>query len=196
MRISQLNRFTRETKIEVKLTLEGSGQHRVVTPIGMWTHLLETLARHGAFDLELRAEGDIGVDPHHLVEDCGLVLGGAFAQALGDRAGICRAGFFLMPMDEALAEAAVDLGGRGHLEFCGTFRGDAVAALPTGVVVDFFAAFAAACGANLHLTLRRGRSDHHCLEALFKAFARALRQACEPDLRMAGAIPSTKEVLS
>jgi imidazoleglycerol-phosphate dehydratase len=172
-------------------------------------HMLDTFARHGLFDLEITAAGDLEVDQHHLVEDTGIVLGQCFAQALGDKKGIRRVGSCLFPMDETLARAAVDMSGRGFLVFdagisgaplvsavAGTAAGGTVASFQTDTVEDFWQAFAAAAGASLHLDVLRGRSDHHKIEALFKAAARALREACEIDPRALNIIPSTKGMLA
>lgn len=206
-RVAEITRKTKETDIRVSLNLDGSGSARIDCPVGFLTHMLETFARHGLFDLEIEARGDLHVDQHHLVEDLGIVLGQGFAQALGDRRGIFRAGSFLFPMDETLARAAVDLSGRPFLVFdaglsghplvsASPAPGGAPASFQTDTVEDFWLGFATNAGCALHLDVLRGRSDHHKIEALFKAAARALRSACEIDPRAPGVIPSTKGVLA
>ena len=157
--------------------------------------MLELFARHGGFDLELTARGDLDVDQHHTVEDAGIVLGEAFRKALGGKKGILRAGYFLMPMDETLAVAAVDLSGRSYLVFKGGFRNRLVGDLQTELIEDFFGGFATAVAANVHLKVTYGRSTHHRVEGLFKAFARALRFACSRDQRLRSQLPSTKGLL-
>lgn len=200
-RKAEVERTTRETAIRIKLNLDGSGEARVDCPIGFMAHMLETFARHGLFDLEVAAKGDLHVDQHHLVEDMGIVLGQCFAKALGDKRGIARAASFLFPMDETLARAAVDLGGRPYLVFEAGLSGMPLVSAPlasfqTDTVEDFWLGFTANAACNLHLDILRGRSDHHRIEALFKAAARALRAACAIDPRAADAIPSTKGVLA
>jgi imidazoleglycerol-phosphate dehydratase len=188
-RIAEVERTTRETAIRIKLNLDGTGLARIDCPIGFMTHMLETFARHGLFDLEVAAKGDLHVDQHHLVEDMGIVLGQCFAKALGDKRGIVRAASFLFPMDETLARAAVDLGGRPYLVFEAGLSG-------TDTAEDFWLGFTANAACNLHMDVLRGRSDHHKIEALFKAAARALRAACAIESRAADSIPSTKGVLA
>jgi imidazoleglycerol-phosphate dehydratase len=200
-RIAEISRKTRETDIAVSLNLDGRGEAKLDYPIGFMAHMLNTFARHGLFDMEIRARGDLEVDQHHLVEDTGIVLGQCFAKALGDRKGIRRAGSCLFPMDETLARAAADLSGRGFLVFEARLSGTQAVSAGAGgfqadTVEDFWQAFAAAAGISLHLDILRGRSDHHKIEALFKAAARALRDACEIDLRAADFIPSTKGMLA
>jgi imidazoleglycerol-phosphate dehydratase len=200
-RIAEINRKTGETDITVKLNLDGRGEAKLDYPIGFMAHMLNTFVRHGLFDAEIRARGDLEVDQHHLVEDTGIVLGQCFARALGDRKGIRRAGSCLFPMDETLARAAADLSGRGFLVFNARLTGAPLVSAGTGgfqtdTVEDFWQAFASAAGLSLHLDILRGRSDHHKIEALFKAAARALRDACEIDLRAAEFIPSTKGMLA
>jgi imidazoleglycerol-phosphate dehydratase len=206
-RIAEINRRTRETDINIRLDLDGRGEARLDYPIGFMTHMLNTFARHGLFDLEIRAAGDLEVDQHHLVEDTGIVLGQCFAQALGDKRGIRRNGSCLFPMDEALARAAVDLSGRSFLVFEAALSGIPLVSAPVGpggdaasfqtdTVEDFWQGFCSAAGAALHLDILRGRSDHHKIEALFKAAARALRKATEIDPRSADLIPSTKGMLA
>jgi len=195
MRTASLERTTRETRIVVAVDLDGAGRHDVRCPISFLGHMLETLARHSAFDLRAMIEGDLEVGQHHTVEDTGLVLGRALRQALGSLAGILRAGCFLFPMDESLAWAAVDFAGRPFLKYKAKWRGRKVGDLEVEVIEDFFAGLSRGLEASLHLQVLYGRSDHHRAEALFKAAARALRQACALDEGLAGVLPSTKEVL-
>jgi imidazoleglycerol-phosphate dehydratase len=183
-------RQTRETEITVTLDLDGAGRSDVTTGIGFYDHLLTSFAHHGLFDLEVRAAGDLEVDEHHTVEDVALVLGGALAEALGERAGIARFGDASVPMDEALATAVIDIGGRPYSVLDIPFRGERVGTLPTQLVDHALDAFARSAGATLHLQAR-GRNDHHVAEAAFKALARALRAAVAPDPRRAG-VASTK----
>jgi len=199
-RVAEIQRKTRETDISVKLDLDGTGLAKIDCPIGFLTHMIDSFARHGLFDIELKASGDLHVDQHHLVEDVGIVLGQAFAKALGDKRGIVRAGSFLFPMDETLARAAVDLGGRPFLVFEAGISGSPLvsggSSFQTDVVEDFWLGFATNAACNLHMDIIRGRSDHHKMEALCKATARALRAACELDPRALDVIPSTKGVLA
>lgn len=194
-RIASLTRSTAETSIEVTINLDGSGRAEVSTGIGFFDHMLAHLAKHGVFDLVLRAQGDLHVDAHHTVEDCGIVLGQAFAQALGDKAGIVRAGSAAMPLDEALAFAAVDLSGRPYAVLDLRLYGAEVGGLPPDLFAHFFESFAAAARANVHIRTLAGVNDHHKIEACFKAFARALDQAVRIDPRRKGDIPSTKGIL-
>ena len=199
-RIAEITRQTKETDISLRLNLDGSGEARLDYPLGFMGHMLHTFARHGLFDLEIRAQGDLEVDQHHLVEDTGIVLGQAFARALGDKRGIRRAGSCLFPMDETLARAAADLSGRGFLVFEAGLSGiplvSGAASFQTDTVEDFWQGFAAAGGVSLHLDILRGRSDHHKIEALFKAAARALREAVAIDPRSPDLVPSTKGMLA
>lgn len=190
VRSVRLRRRTRETSIEVALVLDGTGLADVATGIGFYDHLLGSMAHHGLFDLEVRATGDLQVDEHHTVEDVALVLGGAFAEALGDRAGIRRFGDSAVPMDESLATAVIDVGGRPYAVIDLPFRGERAGALPLQLVEHALESFARTAGATLHLR-GTGRNDHHLAEAAFKALGRALRVACEPDPRRAG-VASTK----
>ncbi len=185
-----LRRTTRETSIELSLDLDGSGQATIATGIGFYDHLLGSLAHHGLFDLEIQASGDLQVDEHHTVEDVALVLGSGFAEALGDRAGIVRFGEARVPMDEALADAVVDVGGRPYAVVDLPFRGERVGELPLQLVEHALEAFARTAGATLHVS-GSGRNDHHLAEAAFKALGRALRVACERDPRRIG-VASTK----
>ena len=195
MRRGVVNRTTRETSIAAKLVLDGRGRHRVSTGIRFFDHMLESVARHGAFDLDLQATGDLDVDQHHTVEDVGLVLGQAVSDAVGSRRGINRAGYFLMPMDETLAVAAIDLGGRAHAQVDVRVKVRTVGDLQSELIVDFFEGFAQGAGANVHVKVLYGRSSHHQIEAVFKAFARALRVACSRDRQLGRMLPSTKELL-
>ncbi len=190
-----IERNTKETRISADLNIDGTGRYDISTGIRFFDHMLESFARHGAFDLTLRADGDLDVDQHHTVEDCGIVLGQAFASALGAKVGILRSGYFLMPMDESLAAAAVDLGGRPALVYHAPARFRLVGDLQVELLHDFFDGFAVHCGANLHLRVLYGRSSHHRVEALFKCWAKAMRFACAQDLQLQDQLPSTKGVL-
>jgi imidazoleglycerol-phosphate dehydratase len=194
-RRAAVRRKTAETDIHVRLALDGRGRYRVSTGIRFLDHMLELFARHGGFDLELAARGDLDVDQHHTVEDVGIALGEAFLKALGSKRGINRAGYFVMPMDEALAVAAVDFGGRPYLVMKAPIRARRVGDLESELVEDFFQGFASSARANLHLKLLWGRSSHHGVEALFKAFARALAYACSRNARLKRQLPSTKGLL-
>ena len=195
MRRALVDRRTTETRVRVRLALEGRGRHRVSTGIRFLDHMLELVARHGAFDLDVTADGDLDVDAHHTVEDVGIALGEAVAAAVGSKRGLNRAGYFVMPMDETLAVAAVDLSGRPHAVVTLHVRARQVGDLPTELVQDFFEGFASAARANVHVKVMYGRSSHHQIEAVFKAFARALRAACARDRRLARRLPSTKGLL-
>jgi len=194
-RSARIERRTSETDISLQLALDGRGSYRVSTGIRFLDHMLELLARHGGFDLDLKAEGDLDVDQHHTVEDVGIALGEAFAGALGDKQGIARAGSFLMPMDEALALACVDFGGRSAAVVDTMVRAKLVGDLQSSLVTDFFEGFARGARANVHVRVMYGRSSHHKVEALFKAFARALADACRLEPRLQGTLPSTKGLL-
>ena len=195
MRRALIDRRTTETQIALSLALDGRGRYDVSTGIRFLDHMLELVARHGAFDLKVAATGDLDVDQHHTVEDIGIALGTAVAQALGDRKGINRAGYFVMPMDDTLAVAAIDLGGRVHAVVDLKLKVRRVGDLQAELVDDFFDGFAQGARANVHLKVLYGRSSHHHIEACFKAFARALRVACARDKRMAAMLPSTKGLL-
>jgi imidazoleglycerol-phosphate dehydratase len=194
-RTSEWKRLTQETRIAGSLSLDGRGKSAIDTPIGFLNHMLETFAKHGRFDLSLRAEGDLDVDQHHLVEDCGLVLGKLFALALGKKKGINRAGYFVYPMDEALAVVAVDLCGRPFLQYDVRYRRRFCGDLDIDLLHDFFQAFASQSMANIVVRMPFGRSDHHKIEAVFKAFGKAMRMACSRDRRDVSDIPSTKGVI-
>jgi imidazoleglycerol-phosphate dehydratase len=195
VRRGSIDRRTTETRIAITLALDGRGRYEVATGIRFLDHMLELFARHGAFDLRLRAEGDLDVDQHHTVEDVGLALGEAVSTALGARRGINRAGYFLMPMDETLGVAAVDLGGRPFAVVDLGLRARLVGDLQTELIEDFFQGFAIGARANVHVKVMYGRSSHHRVEAVFKAFARALRVACARDRQLARQLPSTKGLL-
>ena len=196
MRRARIDRQTTETQIQLTLNLDGQGRYTVSTGIRFLDHMLELFTRHGGFDLTLTATGDLDVDAHHTVEDVGIALGEAVLQALGNKRGINRAGYFLMPMDETLAVAAVDLSGRPFPVVDLTrVRAARVGDLPVELVQDFFEGFATAARANVHVKVLYGRSSHHQIEAVFKAFARALRVACAKDRRLARMLPSTKGLL-
>jgi imidazoleglycerol-phosphate dehydratase len=195
MRRGVVDRQTTETQIALALGLDGRGKYQVSTGIRFFDHMLELFAKHGGFDLKLKATGDLDVDQHHTVEDVGIALGEAVNKALGDRRGINRAGYFVMPMDETLAVVAIDLGGRPHTVVDLQVDIPAVGDLQTEIVHDFFDGFGMAARANVHVKVMYGRSNHHKIEAVFKAFGRALRVACAKDKRMAKALPSTKGLL-
>ena len=195
MRTATIQRHTKETQIDVNLNIDGSGTYSIQTPIGFLTHMLEGFSKHGLFDISMAATGDVYVDQHHLVEDIGIVLGQAFRQALKDKKGINRAGYFVYPMDEALAVVAVDIGGRPYLQFDATFKRRMCGELDTDLIEDFFHGFAVNLMANVVVRMPYGRSDHHKIEATFKAFAKAMKMACDIDPRAMGQIPSTKGMI-
>jgi len=195
MRTSKINRNTKETQIVLELNIDGTGQSKISTTIRFLDHMLELFTKHGAFDITLEARGDTDVDQHHLVEDIGIVLGQAFKEALGDKKGINRAGYFVMPMDESLSITAIDISGRPFLKFDVPFRDLKIGDLNSELIQDFFEGFSNNLACNLHLNLPYGRTDHHRCEATFKSFARALRMACSMDKNMADQIPSTKGLI-
>jgi imidazoleglycerol-phosphate dehydratase len=195
VRRAVIERRTSETAITLALALDGKGTYRIRTGIRFLDHMLELVARHGGFDLRVEAAGDLDVDQHHTVEDVGIALGEAVSGALGNRRGINRAGYFVMPMDETLAVAAIDLGGRPHTVVDVPVRAARVGDLQAELVHDFFEGFALGARANVHVKVIYGRSSHHKVEAAFKAFARALRVACAKDKRLARMLPSTKGLL-
>ena len=195
MRTAKVARKTNETNIALALNIDGRGTYEISTGIRFFDHMLELFTRHGAFDLELTCNGDLDVDQHHTVEDVGIVLGQLFANALGNRRGINRAGYFVLPMDETLAVVAVDLGGRPTLVYKDTVRVRLVGDLQAELVEDFFGGFANHAGANVHAKVLYGRSSHHKIEAIFKCFARAMRYACSRDARLKRVLPSTKGLL-
>jgi imidazoleglycerol-phosphate dehydratase len=194
-RTAQIRRNTKETQIELRLNLDGRGKTKVSTGIPFFDHMLDLVTRHGGFDLRVKTSGDLDVDQHHTVEDVGIALGEAVNAALGNKRGILRAGYFLMPMDETLAAAAIDLGGRSFCVIKAKFSAARVGDFQTELVEDYFQGFAQAARANVHLRVLYGRSTHHQVEALFKAFARALRFAVSRDKRLRNVLPSTKELL-
>jgi imidazoleglycerol-phosphate dehydratase len=195
LRRARIDRRTTETRVTVRLNLDGAGRYDVRTGVRFLDHMLELVARHGGFDLVIRAEGDLDVDAHHTVEDTGIALGEAVAKALGSKRGINRAGYFVMPMDETLAVAAIDLSGRPFAVVNLRLRVRKVGDMPAELVQDFFEGFASAARANVHLGVLYGRSSHHQIEAAFKAFARALRMATSRDARLRRVMPSTKGLL-
>src|SRR5579863_1100893 len=195
MRKANLRRTTTETDIQVRLNLDGRGRAEISTGIPFLDHMLTLVARHGAMDLMIEAKGDLHVDQHHTVEDLGIALGEAVRQALGSKRGILRAGYFLMPMDETLASVAIDFSGRAHCVCQWRFAARRVGDFDTELVEDFFRGFTQAAAANLHLRLHYGRSTHHQVEALFKAFARAVRFAATRDPQLKRVLPSTKGLL-
>jgi imidazoleglycerol-phosphate dehydratase len=195
VRRAVIDRRTTETQITGRLELDGRGKYDISTGIRFFDHMLELVTRHGGFDLRLHAAGDLDVDQHHTVEDVGIALGEAVSAALGTRRGINRAGYFVMPMDEALSVAAIDLSGRVHAVTDLQLAVGKVGDLDADLVNDFFDGFAQGARANVHVKVLYGRSAHHQIEAIFKAFARALRFACSKDRRLARVLPSTKELL-
>jgi imidazoleglycerol-phosphate dehydratase len=195
VRAAAIDRNTKETQIRARLRLDGRGRYNISTGVRFLDHMLELFAKHGGFDLDLAAQGDLDVDQHHTVEDTGIVLGQCFSKALGDRKGINRAGYFVMPMDETLAVVAVDLGGRPALVYRDLVRVRHVGDLQTELLEDFFGGFVQHAGANLHARVLYGRSNHHKIEAIFKCFARAMRYASSRDRRLRDQLPSTKGLL-
>ncbi len=194
-RRATIHRRTKETDIRLRLNLDGRGQARIATGIRFFDHMLDVVARHGAFDIDLAVKGDLDVDQHHTIEDVGIVLGEAVQSALGSKRGILRAGYFLMPMDETLAAAAVDLSGRPFCVVNARIRAHRVGDFQAELMEDFFGGFAQAARANVHVRALYGRSSHHQVEAIFKVFARALRFAVSRDLRLRRILPSTKGLL-
>lgn len=194
-RSSKIERNTAETQIQLSLCIDGTGKSEIDTGIPFFDHMLTLLARHGLFDLSVKAHGDIGVDYHHTVEDVGIVLGVAFKQALGDKLGIRRYGFFIAPMDECLARVALDIGGRPYFTYDVPAANPMIRDFNICLVREFFLALANALGANLHIKLEYGEEPHHIAESIFKCFSKAMMSACEINPRAAGILPSTKEVL-
>jgi len=195
MRTASLRRSTKETDIRVRVNLDGRGKSSIATGVRFFDHMLEQIARHGALDLDLSARGDLDVDQHHTVEDVGIALGDAIKKALGTKRGILRAGYFLMPMDDCLAAAAIDFSGRAYCACNWKISAPRVGDFQTELMEDFFRAFAHAAAANVHLKLIYGRSSHHQVESIFKAFAKALRFAVTRDKQLRRVLPSTKEML-
>lgn len=194
-RIATIRRHTKESQIDLRLNLDGRGKSEISTGIHFFDHMLDLVARHGGFDLKLTAKGDLDVDQHHTVEDVGITLGDAVNKAVGNKRGIFRAGYFLMPLDETLAAAAIDISGRAFCVIKGRFSAKRVGDFQTELLEDFFQGFAFSARANIHLRVLYGRSSHHQIEAVFKAFARALRLAVSRDKRLRNVLPSTKEFL-
>ncbi len=195
MRTAKLERNTKETQIRGSLKIEGKGRYEISTGVRFLDHMLELFTKHGGFDLTLQATGDLDVDQHHTVEDCGIALGQLFSQALGDRKGINRAGYFVQTMDETLAVVAVDLGGRPSLVYKDRVKVRLVGDLQVELIHDFMEGFVNHCGANLHVKVLYGRSNHHKIEAIYKCFARAMKYACSTDARLKDQLPSTKGLL-
>jgi imidazoleglycerol phosphate dehydratase HisB len=195
MRISKIERNTLETQVRVELNIDGRGESVIHTGIGFLDHMLTLVAKHGLFDLHVEAKGDLETDDHHTVEDIGIALGQAFKEALGNKKGIQRYGYMLLPMDEVLVLAAIDLSGRPYTVFDASFSREKIGDLSTEMVSHFFYSFATNVLCNLHIKLFQGASTHHKIEGIFKAFARALRMACEIDLRATEVLPTTKGVL-
>jgi imidazoleglycerol-phosphate dehydratase len=195
VRKASLERNTKETRVTASLKIEGLGRYNISTGIRFFDHMLELFTKHGGFDLTLKCDGDLDADQHHTVEDVGIVLGELFAKALGDRKGINRAGYFVQTMDETLAVVALDLGGRPALVYKDRVKVRVVGDLQTELVHDFFDGFANKAGANVHVKVLYGRSNHHKIEAIFKGFARALKYACSKDARLKDQLPSTKGLL-
>jgi imidazoleglycerol phosphate dehydratase HisB len=192
---SQIARITNETDIDISLRINGAGIRTINTPVGFLNHMLDLFAKHGLFDLTIKAKGDMFIDEHHTVEDIGIAMGKAFLDALGDKKGINRYGFFILPMDEALATAAIDFAGRYAFTFNCNFNREKIGDLSTELIYDFWSGFAQNAKANLYIKVENGRNDHHKVEAIFKAVAKAVRMACEIDRRASSIIPSTKGVL-
>ncbi len=195
MRLGVIDRQTTETQIAIRLNVDGQGKYDITTGVRFLDHMLELFTRHGGFDLKLRATGDLDVDQHHTVEDVGIALGEAVDKALGSRRGINRAGYFVMTMDESLGVVALDLSGRAHAVVDAKVKARRVGDLDADLLTDFFEGFARGARANIHLKVLYGRSAHHQVEALFKAFGRALRMACSRDHRLSKIMPSTKGLL-
>ena len=195
MRTSQAIRKTKEVDISIDLNIDGSGKYEIKTPIGFFTHMLEAFSKHGLFDITANIIGDTQVDQHHTVEDTGIALGEAFKQALGDKKGINRSGYFVFPMDETLSTVAIDIGGRPYLQFKADFSRRFCGELDTDLMADFFQGFALGLGATIAVQNPYGRSDHHKIESMFKAFAKAMKMACSTDPRAKGSMPSTKGMI-
>jgi imidazoleglycerol-phosphate dehydratase len=195
MRTAKVERNTRETQITGSLKIEGKGRYEITTGVRFLDHMLELFTKHGGFDMTLKATGDLDVDQHHTVEDAGIVIGQLFAEALGDRKGINRAGYFVVPMDETLAVVAVDLGGRPYIVYKDKVKTRLVGDLQSELLEDFFHGFTTHAGANLHAKVLYGRSNHHKVEAIFKCWARAMKFACSKDARLKDELPSTKGLL-
>lgn len=195
MRIAEIERKTSETNVSIELNLDRQGEYSISTGVGFFDHVLTAFAKHGQFDLKIKATGDLEIEAHHTIEDVGIVLGNAFKQALGDKKGIERFGFCELPMDDALCKSVVDLSGRSYLVFKGDFKREKVGEMPTEMVRHFFEAFCQAAEANVHVEILYGYNEHHKIEGLFKAFGKAMKQACTVNPALVGTIPSTKGLL-
>ena len=195
MRTTKVLRKTKETEIKIMLNIDGKGKYQIKTPIAFFTHMLESFAKHGLFDIQLNVKGDLQVDQHHTVEDTGIIIGQAFSKALGDRKGINRAGYFIFPMDDALAIVAVDISGRPCLNFQGKLQRRFCGDFDTDLLEDFFYGFSVGLQSNVAVKIEYGRNDHHKIEALFKAFAKAMKMACSKDKRALKEMPSTKGLI-
>jgi len=195
VRIAKVLRKTKETEIKIMLNIDGKGKYQIETPIGFFTHMLESFAKHGLFDIQLNIKGDIQVDQHHTIEDVGIVLGQTFNKALGNKKGINRAGYFIFPMDDAISIVAVDISGRPYLNFQGELQRRFCGNFDTDLLEDFFYGFSVGLHANVAIKMEYGRSDHHKIEALFKAFAKAMKMACSKDKRALKEMPSTKGLI-
>lgn len=191
MRVSEVSRETKETKIKIKLNIDGSGKASLDSGVGFFDHMLDGFARHGLFDLDLSCKGDLKVDDHHTIEDCGIVLGQAIKEAIGDKAGIKRYGSFMLPMDESLVMCAIDLSGRPYFVYDAPFKSDMVGDMNVQMAKEFFYALSYSAGMNLHIKVMYGDNDHHMMEAMFKSFAKALDMATQMDPRIEGVL-STK----
>lgn len=194
MRKAQIERNTSETKINISLNLDGTGQSSINTGIGFFDHMLDGFSRHGLFDLDVNIDGDLNVDGHHSIEDCGIVLGNAIKEAVGDKKGISRFGYFILPMDDALILCSIDLGGRPYFDFNYDFKVDKCGDMETDMVREFFYAVSYSAMMNIHIEVLRGINSHHIIEGIFKAFAKALDQATTIDPRIQG-VASTKGVI-
>jgi len=194
-RFSKIVRKTNETEIALSLSIDGVGKRLIDTPVGFLSHMLDLFSKQGLFDLDIKAKGDMFVDKHHTVEDIGIVLGQAFNEAIGDKKGINRYGFFILPMDEALVTVAIDFAGRYAFTFDCDFNWEKIGDLSTELIYDFWDGFAQNAKVNLYIKVENGRNDHHKAEAIFKAVAKAVRMACEIDKRASQEVPSTKGVL-
>ena len=195
MRTAKIERKTKETDIQVEVNLDGAGKFEIDTGVGFFDHMLTQIAVHGLFDLVIKAKGDLYIDAHHTVEDCGLVIGAAFKQALGDKRGIIRTASALVPMDETLGQVVVDFSGRPYTVINAEWTSPVVGGLPTTLLEHFFESFATASGVNLHVIVHYGQDNHHIAEALFKAMARAMAKAVQIDPRRSGSLPSSKGML-
>ena len=195
MKTAKIVRKTNETDINVVLNIDGKGKYEIKTPIGFFTHMLESFAKHGLFDIKLNVKGDLEVDQHHTIEDTGIVLGQAFNKALGNKKGINRTGYFIFPMDDALAVVAVDISGRPYLKLDAKFRRRFCGELDTDLLENFFYGFSTGLRSNIAVQVKYGRNDHHKIEAVFKAFAKAMKMACSKDKRAIKEMPSTKGII-